>query len=79
MRALTKHPKPISTLAARCGKMLFTMRRDRGWSQRKVANKARLSLAFLCDVENGKRRIGAEKLYRIARVFGVSMDEFFKR
>jgi len=76
MRKIVKHT-PVSPAAERIGSCIFHFRMDRQWTQREVAKRAGMSVAYLCDVENGKRRIGAERLYRIAKVFKVSMDVFF--
>lgn len=71
--------KPVSPLSGRIGRKIFELRRQQGWTQRTVAQKCKLSFGYVCDVENGKRRLSAEKLYRIAKVFRVSMDWFFFR
>lgn len=75
---LTMTKNHVSPLSAKIGKRIFELRSSKGWTQRTVAEKCNLSVGFICDVENGKRRLSAENLYRISRVFSVSMDAFFR-
>ena len=77
MRATTAKNN-ASPLAARIGKRIFELRSAKGWTQRTAAEKCGLSAGFFCDIENGKRGLSAENLYRISKVFRVSMDAFFR-
>ena len=45
-----------------------------GWTQDELAVRAGLSKGFLSDLENGKRGIGADKLFELARVLNLSLD-----
>ena len=76
MRVFSKQPKPVSVIAGRIGQRIFDRRAELGMTQQAVRSKAGLSAAFFCDVENGKSRISAENLDRIAMVLGVSLDYF---
>ncbi len=46
--------------------------------QRDVAAKARISLTYVCDIENGLRRLGVEKLLQIAAALDVDITYFLK-
>lgn len=49
-------------------------RNELGWKQDELAIKAGISKSFLSDIENGKRKVGADKLYSIARTLSLSLD-----
>ena len=53
------------------------MREERGWSQDFLAEKADVSRQTVSNWENDKVQIDAEKLKRLAEVFGVGMDELY--
>lgn len=56
------------------GDRIKQRREELSWTQETLASKAGLSKGFLCDVENGKRGIGAQSLLDIAQVLQVSLD-----
>lgn len=60
------------------GERIRQRRTQLGWTQEHLAQKAALSKGFVCDVESGKRNIGAESLLALATVLGVSMDYLMK-
>lgn len=49
-------------------------RTELGWTQEALAQKAGISKSFLSDLENGKRNVGADTLYDIARALSLSLD-----
>jgi transcriptional regulator with XRE-family HTH domain len=56
------------------GERIRQRRRELGWTQDELGRKAGISKGFLSNLENGKRSVGAEKLYDLARALGVSLD-----
>jgi transcriptional regulator with XRE-family HTH domain len=53
--------------------------RDRlGWTQKRLADEARLSVTFVSEVENDRRVPGGEALLRIADALGASLDYLLK-
>lgn len=56
------------------GERIRKKRLELGWTQEVLASKSGLSKGFLSDIENDNRSIGAEKLFDIARVIGLSLD-----
>src|SRR6266566_1037282 len=56
------------------GERVRGRRRELGWSQDLLAQKAGISKSFLSDLENGKRSIGAETLLDLGRAMGLSLD-----
>lgn len=63
---------------ARVGDRIRERRKDLGWTQDKLATKAKLSKGFLSDVENGKRNISADNLLDLATVLALSLDFLMK-
>src|SRR6266566_2821962 len=56
------------------GERVRGRRRELGWSQDLLAQKAGISKSFLSDLETGKRSIGADTLLDLGRALGVSLD-----
>jgi transcriptional regulator with XRE-family HTH domain len=56
------------------GKRIAEVREERGFTQRQLTDKARLSIAFLSEIENGKRNLSSGILLRIADELSVSTD-----
>lgn len=56
------------------GRRVTELRERKSWTQKKLAEEANLSVAFLSDIENGKRNVGSEVLLRIASVLRASLD-----
>jgi transcriptional regulator with XRE-family HTH domain len=46
-------------------------------TQAEVCRATKLSAGFFSDVENGKRSVSADTLFRLSKVFGVSMDRLY--
>lgn len=56
------------------GERIRSRREVLGWKQDELASKAGISKSFLSDLENGKRKVGADKLLDIARALNLSLD-----
>jgi len=59
---------------ATVGERIKERRSELGWTQDVLAQKAGVSKSFLSDLENGKRRVGADTLLNLARALGRSID-----
>ena len=60
------------------GERIKRRRLELGWKQDALAVKAGISKSFLSDLENNKRKVGADKLLDIGRVLGLSLDYLMK-
>ena len=60
------------------GERIAKIRRSKGISQVFIAGKLNKTSAWLSNIENGRREIGAEELHQIAEVMGVNIGIFFK-
>ena len=56
------------------GERIKSRREELGWKQDDLASKAGISKSFLSDLENGKRKVGADKLLDISRALSLSLD-----
>ena len=57
------------------GEKLKALRTEKGWSQRELAQRARVRQARLSELESGKKTdTTGQALRRLARVLGVSVD-----
>jgi transcriptional regulator with XRE-family HTH domain len=56
------------------GERIKKRRTELAWTQDVLAQKAGVSKSFLSDLENGKRKVGADTLYDIARALSLSLD-----
>lgn len=68
--------KPKSKLAQYVGQKLLVLRQDHQVSMKNVAHQCKMSVAFLCDVENGKMEPGSGTLLKLARFFNISVGYF---
>jgi transcriptional regulator with XRE-family HTH domain len=69
----TPHPVDIHV-----GTKIRLRRRLLGMSQATVAGRIGISFQQLQKYESGANRVGASRLYQLARVLGVSPSAFFK-
>jgi len=57
------------------GSRISQLRERRGWTQKQLAERSRISVTFLSEVENNKpKSVGAEVLLRLASALGASLD-----
>ena len=61
------------------GKRLKELRVKRNLTQAELAEKVELSTNFIGMVERGLRNTSIDKLFALANVLEVSLEEFFKR
>lgn len=67
-----------SPLAAHIGGQIFKVRELRQISMRDAATRCNLSVAFFCDMENGKTLPGADTLLKLAQGFSCGVEYFFE-
>ena len=68
-------PAPVDV---QVGNNVRAKRNELGLSQHRVANQLWISLSEYQECESGSRRFGPERLLKLARLFGVSPEEFFE-
>lgn len=63
-------------LYQKLGKRIEELRKKKGLTQEKLAEKANLHRAYFWDIENG-RNISVKTAYQIAHALGVSLSDLF--
>ena len=59
------------------GRILQKLRKDRGFSIRKVSEETGFSLSFLSKLENGKTSITIRNLIKLLNFYGVTLADVF--
>ena len=72
---LTKQPNPVDV---HVGNRLRSRRKSLRMSQEKLADSVKLTFQQIQKYEKGTNRIGASRLYEIARVLAVPVAYFFE-
>lgn len=60
------------------GRDLANLRKERGWSQEKLAIESGLARSYLGGVERGQRNIAVLNILKLARTLGCNPGELFK-
>ena len=64
----------MDQIAPSLGGRIRGCREAHAWTQKELAEAARISVTFLSEVENDRRLPGAAVLLRLANTLGVSLD-----
>ena len=59
------------------GKKVREIRKDRGISQEKLAELAELDRTYVSEIENGKRNVSIETMYKIGEALKIPVFKFF--
>lgn len=54
------------------------LRKECGWTQEKLAEKADISVPFMTQIELGRKSASLEVIEKIAKALGVSYEMLFK-
>ncbi len=60
------------------GNNIRTLRKESGWTQEKLAEKANISVPFMTQIELGRKMASLEVIEKIAKALGVSYERLFK-
>lgn len=60
------------------GRRVAGLRAGKGFTQRELAEAARISVPFLSGIENGKRNASSEVIIRIADALDASLDHLLR-
>ena len=58
--------------------ILKDLRKKKGWSVRALASKAKMSYAYVSNVENGKVNPSLSVLNRLAKALGITASELIR-
>ncbi len=59
------------------GKRLKVLRMQKGLSQEDLAYKSNLDRTYITYIENARKNVTIETLYKITQALGISLSEFF--
>jgi len=59
--------------------LLYSLRLKAGLKQSELANKISVPQSFISKIENGQRRIDIIELYRICKIYGITLVEFIRQ
>lgn len=62
-------------LRAAVARLLSRLRAERGWSLRELAERSGLSIAYVSELENGRKLPTLETFAQLARAYDVSVAE----
>ncbi|KKR80050.1 MAG: hypothetical protein UU25_C0002G0013 [Microgenomates group bacterium GW2011_GWB1_40_9] len=68
----------MATVVQKFGKKLRKIRKSKGVTQEKLAEKAGIDFSYLNLIEGGKRNPTLKIIAKIARVLGIRLDELMK-
>jgi len=60
------------------GGILRSTRQRLGWTQKAVADRARVTVPFLSDLELGKRSVSPKRLHALATALSLSWKDYVK-
>jgi transcriptional regulator with XRE-family HTH domain len=60
------------------GDRIRARRKELGWTGTELARRAGISKSFLSEVENGKRRVGADTLLALGNALGLPLDRLMR-
>jgi transcriptional regulator with XRE-family HTH domain len=70
-------PKRAETVAKTVGKRIRDLRKEKGWSQEKLADEAEVHRTYMWGIEQGRRNPSLRHLTRVADALGVSLAALF--
>lgn len=59
------------------GKKIRQLRKDRKLTQSELASRIGIQQSDLCRMETGEYKVSLEALFKILRIFGLSIADFF--
>ena len=65
---------PKTTFLISVGRRIAKIRRDKGYSQALLSEKANISISHLSNIERGRKSLSAEVLFKIAEALQTSVD-----
>ena len=70
--------KPVDMGEESFGQRLARLRKERGWTQKQIAEKTGLIQELVSNYETDKLRLNADMILRFAELFDVSADELLR-
>lgn len=77
-RASRLQPVPVPAGSESLGERLARLRKERGFTQKELAEKTGLIQALISDYERGKLRLNAEMVLRFSTALEITTDELLQ-
>lgn len=68
----------MSEIAEIVGQNIRKLRKQSGWTQEKLAEKAGISVPFMTQIELARKTASLDVIESITKAFGVSYERLFK-
>lgn len=68
----------MSEIAEILGKNIRNLRKESGWTQEKLAEKAGISVPFMTQIELARKTASLDVIEAIAKALGVPYERLFK-
>ena len=65
------------SIKLKVGQRIKELRNEIGISQEALGNKAEIDRTYVTDVENGRRNISIENLYKLVNALDIEFKDFF--
>jgi transcriptional regulator with XRE-family HTH domain len=69
---------PQASTKSLFGLAIRALREERGYSQEKLAERAKLHRNYIGGVERGERNVGLENIVKLARALSVRTKDLFE-
>ncbi|WP_054941692.1 helix-turn-helix domain-containing protein [Paenibacillus ihuae] len=67
----------MSNLMDIIGVRIRSLRKEKGWSQEELAERAGLHFTYIGKIERSEHKVTIESLEKVTRALGISLEEFF--
>ncbi|ERI90698.1 helix-turn-helix domain-containing protein [Clostridium manihotivorum] len=68
----------MSNISKLLGERIKSLRKEYGWSQEDLANRAGIARSFMGEIERGQASATVESLDKIATAFEIPIEDIFK-
>ncbi|MFD2368888.1 helix-turn-helix domain-containing protein [Brevibacillus sp. GCM10020057] len=68
----------MDDLLQKLGEQLRFLRKEKGWSQDKLAELSGLHTNYIGQIERGEKNLTIETLYKVTTGLGISLEELFQ-
>jgi len=75
---MDSHTLSMATVVQKFGTKLRKLRKSKGFTQVKLAEKAKIDFSYLNLIEGGKRNPTLKVIAKIARALGARLEELLK-
>lgn len=69
--------KKITEKDRRLARKIYKVRKEKGWTQEKLAERVGVSTTFIGYIETGYRIPNLKMIYKIANALGVKVKDIF--